>query len=240
MNIRLNNIKIEFQQEFDQLSRLSKSSITDVELEAIVNKICTLGKDLIKEHSETKSLHEIADLVSEMKDKINMILEGKGGVNKGKINIIFTQKFVQPEKPLQVDQNEKVEAQEKVPFDKQDFVENITTKLKNLQVTINDVENYEMVLDHFKKESSFPERINFLCEKFINGLFNFVLNKISKSIFIGYHRNLYFDLNKKKLTKLESKIDNLNNEVKNLKNEKKELPLENSKKYLRLIIKLSF
>lgn len=223
-SISRTNTNIElFKNELEKLSDIGKhNKIRDTDLTSIVNRLDVLAKNIITEYSKTKSTSEVTQLLTDAKTKIReaTLLLKKSGIKPGtgKLQIIFTS-IKSPKKDSGVPIANKGIIRKIIDDNKQGFrlhnkkvklVNDITSSLANLELKIDDFQTYNLAVEHFKMHTHFPEKLSALKDKFINGLFSFILSKISSFVFLGH---------KSQVNLAKAKIELSNSEKLQKKNE---------------------
>lgn len=212
-------------QKLDQLQ--GRKEVTDTEVQAIVGRVNDLGKDVIKEYTDKRSLGQITGILTEMKEKIreaNEILKKSSTkAVDGKLKILFTSKVTSPEASAKKEGTNKVDdtgqlpgAVKKGPINEKQFVQGLTNSLSTLERTINDSLIESRAVDHFKKKTSFPEDLAILCEKFVRTLFKKILNKISSNIFFGHKPQVSLAKARKEIVPLKEKEKKISGEINTL------------------------
>jgi|GEM_PF-3391816 len=144
----------------------------------------------------------------------NALLKNKSPT--GKLKILFSSRIAKTEVKLDGGTNKAVGADrttKKEPVNEKQFVHNLTSSLNQLEKSIGDIQTHGLVIEHFKKDATFPEKLAIFRDKFITGLFGKILNKISSEVFLG---DKPLARAKKEMADLKPKLDKLTTKMNEL------------------------
>lgn len=202
--------------ELEKLGQLNKrSQISAIEVGTIIARVSTLGKSVITEYSRKQAFSEenAADLLKDMKAKIseaNALLKQKSTVSK--LKILFSSTANKTDARLNLDGDKAISPGQHVK-NKKEFIHNLTTSLTQLEQSIGDLHAHGIVIEHFKRDPTFPEQLGAFRDKFITGLFGKILNKLSSQIFLGHKPQIILSTSKKQMDELKAKLEQQNKQI---------------------------
>ncbi len=222
--------------ELEKLHQLSKHGpISDIEIETIIERVVTLGKSIILEYSKNQSLIIDDGLIEDIKAKVreaSALLQKKSIT--GKVKITFNSTLTQTKDNPKADGTHKPikegQAVKRASINEKEFVRSLSKSLTDLETVIVDFQTHGIVIEHFKKNSTFPEKLAIFRDKFITGLFSKILNKLSSQIFIGHKPQVSLVRARKEMAELEKTEKQIEEKVVELtqKKAKAERALQNA------------
>lgn len=234
----------------DQLTTTSR--VNHVELKENIEEIKKIAIEVMINHSRNRSQVEIGDLMNNMQTRLNrtqqvLVARDQTSIYQ-RVKAFFSLCDVKVDRENERDahhdqiKRQESEAGEQVIIDEKKMNQSLIRSLADVQEQIKDFQTQSLVIEYFKKETSFPEKLAAFRDRFIQGLFGFILDQISKGIFILYHSRLSFEEEQKKMEMLKAEFGKITKKLAALNKKREKLEAvepNNIRKKMKLEIEIN-